>query len=134
MSLQRFALRAAVACALLVPAHAHAFEGKVSWYGGENGQGRRHVACGERYRPEAILAAHWTLPCGTRVHVTDLATGRSIVVPVRDRGPHPRLHRALDLSQGAARRLGILGRGVIRARIVVVSGAGAGRLHLAGAR
>ncbi len=122
MPLQRLALRAGLACLALagsVP-HVSAFEGKVSWYGGEHGQGLRNTACGERYRPEAILAAHWTLPCGTRVQVTDLATGRSIVVPVRDRGPHPRLRRALDLSQGAARQLGILHRGVIQARLAVL--------------
>ena len=122
MLLQRLALRAGLACLVLAGSapHASALEGRVSWYGAEHGQGLRHTACGERYRPDAILAAHWTLPCGTRVQVTDLATGRSIVVPVRDRGPHPRLHRALDLSQGAARQLGILHRGVIRARLAVL--------------
>ena len=52
--------------------------------------------------------------------MTDLATGRGIVVPVNDRVLHPRLHPTLDLSYGAARALGILHRGVIRARIAVV--------------
>ena len=131
MLLQRLALRAVAVCALLsVAPHAHAFEGRVSWYGPEHGQAARRTACGERFRPDAVLAAHWTLPCGTRVRVTDLQTGRSIEIPVRDRGPHPRLHRALDLSRGAARRLGILSRGVIRARLTVL-GPGIGRLHLA---
>ena len=107
--------------AFLMPAPAAGFDGRVSWYGPEHGQGGRRTACGAPFRPDAVLAAHWTLPCGTRVRVTDLRTGRSVVVPVRDRGPRPDLGRALDLSRGAARRLGMLRRGVIRARIAVLT-------------
>ena len=140
MLLQRLALRAAVACALLlVPAHARAWEGRVSWYGSEHGQARNDVACTRRtvghlagrFDPAGMTAAHWTLPCGTRVRVTDLATGRSVEVTVTDRGPHPRLHRALDLARGAAERLGIVGRGVIRARLTIVRAPGENRLRLA---
>ena len=129
MLLQRLALRAAVACALLLaPAYAHAVEGRVSWYGSEYGQAKNNVACSRRtvgdlagvFRPQGMTAAHWTLPCGTRVRVTDLATGRSVEVTVNDRGPHPRLHRALDLAQGAAERLGIIHRGIIRARLDIL--------------
>ena len=142
MTLQRLALRAACACALLSAAPAaHAFEGRVSWYGSEHGQAARAVACQRRhvgrlagrFNPAGLTAAHWTLPCGTRLRVTDPATGRSVDVTVTDRGPHPRLRRALDLARGAAARLGILGRGVIRARIAVL-GPGLGRLRLADAR
>lgn len=140
MLLQRLALRAAVACALLlVPAHASAWEGRVSWYGSEHGQARNDVACSRRtvghlagrFRPDGMTAAHWTLPCGTRVRVTDIATGRSVDVTINDRGPHPRLRRSLDLAQGAAERLGITARGVIRARLAVLSAPGSGRTHLA---
>lgn len=143
MLLQRLALRAAVACALLlVPAHARAWDGRVSWYGSEHGQAKNDVACRRRtvghlagrFRPEGMTAAHWTLPCGSRVRVTDLATGRSVDVTVNDRGPHPRLHRALDLAEGAAQRLGIVGRGVIRARLTLLPGRAAGRPRFAGFR
>lgn len=139
MLLRRLALRAACACALLsATPSARAFEGRVSWYGAEHGQARNHVACGRRsvgplsgrFRPDGMTAAHWTLPCGTRVRVTDLATGRTVEVTINDRGPHPRLRRALELSRGAARRLWILSRGVIRARLTVL-GPGIERLHLA---
>lgn len=92
----------------------------MSFYGAENGQARRHTACGERFRPSGLTAAHWTLPCGTRVRVTDPATGRSIVVRINDRGPHPRLRRVLDLAQGAAAQLGMIPRGVIRGRLDVL--------------
>lgn len=138
MLLQRLALRAAVACALLlVPAHARAWEGRVSWYGSEHGQTKNDVACSRRkvghlagrFRPGGMTAAHWTLPCGTRVRVTDIATGRSVEVTINDRGPHPRLRRALDLAQGAAERLGIVGRGVIHARFAIIGSPGAGRLR-----
>lgn len=109
------------ALVLVLPAPAKAFDGRVSWYGPEHGQGGRRTACGDRFRPDAVLAAHGSLPCGTRLRVTDLGSGRSLVVPVRDRGPRPDLGRALDLSKGAARRLGMLRRGVIRARIAVLA-------------
>ncbi|MFB0491325.1 rare lipoprotein A [Methylobacterium sp. OAE515] len=143
MLLQRLALRAAVACALLlVSADARAWEGRVSWYGSEHGQAKNAVACSRRtvghlagrFNPAGMTAAHWTLPCGTRVRVTDLATGRSVEVTVTDRGPHPRLHRTLDLARGAAAHLGILNRGVIRARLTIVAAPGAGRLRLAALR
>lgn len=140
MLLQRLALRAACACALLLASPpVRAWEGRVSWYGSEHGQARNAVACSRRtvghlagrFDPAGMTAAHWTLPCGTRVRVTDLATGHSVEVTVTDRGPHPRLHRALDLARGAAERLGIVGRGVIRARLTILSTPGAGRLRLA---
>ena len=67
-----------------------------------------------------MTAARWMLPFGTRLRVTDTATGRSVVCRVNDRGPHPRLHRSVDLAHGAARALGILSRGVITARIAIV--------------
>lgn len=121
LNLWRPALRAAAVCLLLsLPMPAHASEGRVSWYGPEHGQARHRTACGERFRPDAVLAAHPSLPCGARVQVTDLATGRSLVVPVRDRGPARRLGRVLDLSRGAAVRLGMIRRGVIRARLTVL--------------
>ncbi|MGU3387305.1 septal ring lytic transglycosylase RlpA family protein [Methylobacterium sp. D53M] len=143
MILQRLALRAAIACALLlVPGHAQAWEGRVSWYGSEHGQTKNDVACGRqkvghlagRFRPEGMTAAHWTLPCGTRVRVTDIATGRSVEVTVNDRGPHPRLRRTLDLARGAAERLGIIGRGVIHARLAIIGHPVAGRLQFAASR
>jgi rare lipoprotein A len=140
MLLQRLALRAACVCALLSASPpAHAWEGRVSWYGSEHGQTKNDVACQRRsvgplagrFRPDGMTAAHWTLPCGTVVRVTDLATGRSVDVTVNDRGPHPRLHRTLDLARGAAQRLGIIPRGVIRARLIVLRTPGAGRLRVA---
>lgn len=137
MTLRRLALRAAIACALAVPAPASAWDGLVSFYGRESW---RRTASGEPFdgtcnphRAVPCGCAHWTLPFGTVVSVSDPATGRGLLCRVNDRGPHPKLRRALDLPREAAARLGILRRGVIRARLTVL-GPGLGRLHLAGGR
>lgn len=121
----RLALRAALLCALLAPAPALAWEGRVSFYGRESCRANRTRHCltanGERFNPDGMTCAHWTEHFGVRLRVTDIATGRSVICTVNDRGPHPRLHRSVDLALGAARRLGIEHRGVIRARIAVVA-------------
>ena len=117
MTPRRLALAVALACALTAPLSAHASEGLVSWYGAESGA---RTANGERFAPGGLTCAHLRLPFGTRVRVTDPSTGRSVVCRVNDRGPHARLGRVLDLSRGSAARLGILGRGVVRARLAVV--------------
>lgn len=115
MLLQRLAVRAALACLVLASAPARAdWTGIASFYGHESGARR---ADGKRFVPEEFGAAHWTLPLGTPVRVTDLATGRHVDVRVNDRGPHPRLRRLIDLSLGAARALGITHRGLARVRV-----------------
>ena len=78
-------------------------------------QGRR-TASGLRYDGSAMTCAHPTLPFGTMLRVTDLETGRSVLVKVIDRGPY--VHgRIVDLSWAAARALGIIDRGVARVQI-----------------
>lgn len=76
--------------------------GIASWYGTESG---RVTANGERFPGREATAAHRTLPFGTHVRVTDLRTGRSIVVRINDRGPYVR-GRIIDLSPAARRALG----------------------------
>jgi rare lipoprotein A len=96
-----------------------AMEGEASFYG--RGFHGHRTANGERFDMRAMTAAHRTLPFGTRVRVTDLATGKSIVVRINDRGPFGDRGRIIDLSHGAARALGILRRGRARVRLEVVS-------------
>lgn len=107
-----------VACALAgaAPGPALAFTqtGVASYYGPEL-QGRR-TASGERFNKEALTAAHRTAPFGARLRVTNLANGRSVVVRVNDRGPFVR-GRIVDVSQGAARQIGMQGRGIARVRV-----------------
>ena len=118
-------LVAVVAVASLViwvhPARAEMVQqpviGHASWYGEEFA--RRPTASGERYDPSKLTGAHRTLPLGSRVRVTNLLNGRSVMVTINDRGPYmPR--REIDLSYGAARVLGIVRRGVARVRIELV--------------
>jgi rare lipoprotein A len=76
-----------------------------SWYGpGFHG---RRTASGQVFDQKRFTAAHKTLPFGTRLRVTNLRNGRSVLVTVNDRGPFVR-NRQLDLSLGAARHLGIV--------------------------
>jgi rare lipoprotein A len=70
-------------------------------------------------RGPGLTAAHRTLPFGTRLRVTDPASGRSVIVVVNDRGPFGR-GRVLDLSIGAAKALGMIDRGVILVRADVL--------------
>ncbi|MGH9535510.1 MAG: septal ring lytic transglycosylase RlpA family protein [Terriglobales bacterium] len=77
------------------------------------------TADGERFNYHAMTAASRTLPFGTRVRVTDLATDRSVVVRINDRGPFW-THRILDLSAGAARRIGLYRQGLGRVRVEIV--------------
>jgi peptidoglycan lytic transglycosylase len=72
----------------------------------------RHTASGQRFDPEAMTAAHRTLPFGTKLTVTNPRTGKTVEVVVNDRGPFTRgLH--LDLSRGAARAIGLNSTGTV---------------------
>ncbi len=92
-------------------------EGVVSWYGAQFHD--RKTASGERFDSAALTMAHPSLPFGTRVRVTNLRNGRSVVVRVNDRGPFVG-KRIADLSQAAASEIGMMHRGVARARIEVL--------------
>lgn len=69
------------------------------------------LASGGRFNPHALTAAHKTLPFGTRVRVTNLNNGRSVVVVINDRGPYIK-GRVIDLSLRAAQVVGMTGSGV----------------------
>jgi rare lipoprotein A len=77
----------------------------------------RHTASGERFDPQAMTAAHRTLPFGTRLSV---CFRRCTAVRVNDRGPAASTGRSLDLSLGAARAIGLTGAGVARVRAAVL--------------
>jgi rare lipoprotein A len=89
-------------------------QGKASWYG-KRFHGRR-TASGEIFDMNAMTAAHRTLPFGTMVRVRSMATGREVVVRINDRGPFSR-RRIIDLSQAAARELGVRSRGVTEVQL-----------------
>jgi len=77
------------------------------------------TASGERYNPDGLTAAHRTLPFGTKLKVTNIANGQSVIVRVNDRGPFIK-SRTIDLSRGAARAIGMLNAGVARVALELV--------------
>jgi rare lipoprotein A len=96
--------------------------GWASWYGKPH-EGRK-TASGERFSRGQLTAAHRSLPLGTKVQVTNLQTGQHVVVRINDRGPHGGgKRRIIDLSEAAAKRVGVLARGSARVQVVVVENA-----------
>jgi rare lipoprotein A len=121
--MQAFGL-AAIAIGAVVCLHGNQAEasasqcGKASWY-----KMGHNTACGERMNAKALAGAHRTLPFGTKVRVENLGNGRSVVVRINDRGPFVR-GRVIDVTQGAAERLGMIRSGVARVKVTVVGGKG----------
>lgn len=89
-------------------------EGHASFYG-LRFKGRP-TASGEIFDPQAMTAAHRTLPFGTRLRVTNISNGRSVVVRINDRGPYAH-GRIIDLSRAAAERLEMVRRGIAPVRL-----------------
>jgi rare lipoprotein A len=82
--------------------------GVASFYASEH-HGKR-TASGEHFNKHAMTAAHRSAPFGSRLKVTNVRNGRSVIVRVNDRGPFVR-GRVVDVSYGAARALGMVGSG-----------------------
>jgi rare lipoprotein A len=101
-----------ITIAALASGSAIAYEatGHASWYGpGFHG---KKTASGSRFNRNALTAAHKTLPLNSKAMVTNLETNESVVVTINDRGPHGR-GRLIDLSQAAAKAIGIRGVGKV---------------------
>jgi rare lipoprotein A len=77
------------------------------------------TASGEKFNPNELTAAHPTLPFGTRLRVTNITNGRSVVVRVNDRGPFVR-GRSVDVSSAAADRIGMIDQGVAKVKLDVI--------------
>jgi len=88
---------------------------KASYYGGK--YHGRLTASGERFNMHAMTAAHRSLPFGTRVRVTNLDNGKSVVVRINDRGPFVR-GRVIDLSRAAAKKIGLTGLAPVRVEVL----------------
>lgn len=81
----------------------------------------RRTASGERFDMAGFTAAHRTLPFGSKVRVTNAATGRSVVVRINDRGPFHG-NRVIDVSRAAAERLGLIAPGSGRVKLSLIEG------------
>ena len=77
------------------------------------------TASGEKFNTHELTAAHPTLPFGTRLRVTNVASGQSVTVRVNDRGPYVR-GRVVDVSYAAAETLGMVGGGIAKVKLDVV--------------
>src|SRR5665647_3070862 len=110
MIINGFAI-AVISFALLEPlGAARAETGHAAYYLG----GR--TASGEVSGPNGFTAAHRTLPFRTKVRVTNIRNGRSVIVRINDRGPYGR-GRIIDVSRAAARELGMISSGTVRVRV-----------------
>ena len=96
-------------------------KGIASWYGYETREkkGGHMTANGEAFNPDGLNAAHKYLPLPTHVRVTNLENNRSIILRVNDRGPFVP-GRIIDLSAGAARKLGYYKKGTARVLVETV--------------
>ena len=103
---------AAILVMALPAAAAEAQTGKASYY-----RHGKYTANGERFNPRDLTAAHRTLPFGTRVLVTHVRSGKSVIVRINDRGPFVK-GRIIDLSLAAAEVLGMTASGVATVKIV----------------
>lgn len=91
--------------------------GAASWYGSKY-HGRK-TSSGERYNKNEMTAAHKTLPFGTMVRVTNPANDHSVILRINDRGPFVG-KRIIDVSEAAARKLGMHSAGVATVKVEVL--------------
>jgi rare lipoprotein A len=108
----------AILAAAPLLARADIGSGIASYYGNEFA-GRR-TANGEKFDPGKLTAAHRSLRFGTNVRVTNISNGRSVVVRINDRGPWTK-GRIIDLSQAAARQIGLHRSGTARVKLQLAS-------------
>lgn len=109
----------ALAITLLTPTLAYAKSvHTASWYGGYF-HGRK-TASGEIYNKYALTAASNSHKMGTKLKVTNVKTGKSVVVKVNDTGAFTKYNRTLDLSQAAFQQIAPLGQGVAKVTIQVL--------------
>jgi rare lipoprotein A len=96
-------------------AEAKSMTGMASYY-----KSGKRTANGESFNPNGLTAAHRNLPFGTKVKVTNLRNGKSVIVRINDRGPFIR-SRIIDLSYGAAKVVGLHRSGVARVQVNVLN-------------
>ena len=92
--------------------------GMASYYGDELAGNR--TASGERFDPDQLTGAHRSLPFGSKVRVTNVANGDSVVVRINDRGPFSR-GRVIDISHAAARQIGMHRSGTARVKLALLN-------------
>ncbi|HDP68704.1 MAG TPA: septal ring lytic transglycosylase RlpA family protein [Candidatus Marinimicrobia bacterium] len=114
---------------MLVRGVQHTAVFTASYYGLNDGFDGKKAANGGIFNKDALTAAHKTLPFGTILKVTYPKTGKSVTVRINDRGPYIP-GRDLDLSYGAAKKIGLVEHGIGQVKVTVVKwGTGETRHH-----
>lgn len=98
----------------MTSAAGYSEQGLASWYGNESGN---RTSMGTHFKSQGYTAAHKTLPLPSKVRVTNLHNGRSIVVLVNDRGPFKK-NRLIDLSHAAAKEIGLYGLAKVKVEYI----------------
>ena len=105
---------------ILIVAFFVAFEAEAteiaSWYGGGE-KLNKHTANGEVFNPDFLTCASWDYSFNTKLKVTNISTGKSVIVRVNDRGPNKRLGRAIDLTKRAFSKIANTKEGLITVKI-----------------
>lgn len=96
--------------------------GIASWYSKADDYINKHTANGEVFNDRAMTCASWYHPFGTKLKVTNLQNGKSVVCRVNDRGPNKRLKREIDLTIGAFKKIASAERGLIRVSVIKLPG------------
>jgi len=92
----------------------------IASYYGESHRGKI-MANGQPFNPDKMTGAMWDIPFGTKMRVTNIGNGKTVTIVITDRGPAKRLHRVLDVSEQAARELGMIRRGTANVTLEVIS-------------
>jgi rare lipoprotein A len=113
----------AIALVWFWPAFARAGEVcTASYYGGGKGEKlAKYTASGAVFDHRQMTAAHRSWPFGTRVRVTHLGNGRSVIVKINDRGPARATRRCIDVTRAAAEALDMIHDGTARVRIDILN-------------
>ncbi len=93
------------------------FYGTASWYSESDPFINLRTANGEIFDDTKMTCASWNFPFGTRLKITNLQNGRSVIVRVNDRGPAKRLNRLIDLTRSAFRKIADTKTGIIKVRV-----------------
>lgn len=118
-----FWLSLVMALTLIVPhgmAAQKTLHGKASWYSQSDGGVRKFTASGERFDSSKKTCASWHFKMGTKLKVTNLRNGKSVVCRVNDRGPAKRLKRIIDLSKSAFQKIEHVDQGIAKVQITTI--------------
>jgi len=107
---------------ITLPSFFSSGEGIASWYGRSDAGIRFRTADGEIFNDARDTCASWDFPFGTYLKITDIASGKSVICRVNDRGPQNSLGRAVDLTKTCFSKIADPAAGLIRVRIMPLSG------------